>query len=261
MKHYKAFITIMIMAAALTACSGKAPDEKKLEGMPEIPEADADIDMDSLNNSIESLKNLDLDTSVDTSTDKDSDSDVATVSDEPAGDKTIYSYTDVYRDGNNLTVIPNGGLNGSTALYEDKDLNGFLDYVDSTVLGKGRTINRELFYDFLSIMVVDKDLSPDFSKIEGDMIMSLAMANNFYGMDVTINDCYLNANNAAEYHYHVTAEGKEDTWIVNYNKRTVFFNNGNTEYSSDMMSDFSLGVWLTAIEEYYDYHPDRYPAQ
>ena len=36
-------------------------------------------------------------------------------------------------------------------------------------------------------MVVDKDLSPDFSKIEGDMIMSLAMANNFYGMDVTIN--------------------------------------------------------------------------
>ena len=101
----------------------------------------------------------------------------------------------------------------------------------------------------------------DFSKVEGDMIMSLAMANNFYGMDVTINDCYLNANNAAEYHYHVTAEGKEDTWIVNYNKRTVFFNNGNTEYSSDMMSDFSLGVWFTAIEEYYDYHPDRYPAQ
>ena len=110
-------------------------------------------------------------------------------------------------------------------------------------------------------MVVDKDLSPDFSKVEGDMIMSLAMANNFYGMDVTINDCYLNANNAAEYHYHVTAEGKEDTWIVNYNKRTVFFNNGNTEYSSDMMSDFSLGVWSTAIAEYYEQRPDRYPAK
>ena len=47
------------------------------------------------------------------------------------------------------------------------------------------------------------------------------------------------------------AFGKDDTWIVDYQKRTVYFNNGATEYSSDMFKDEYLGVWLVAIEEYY----------
>lgn len=113
-----------------------------------------------------------------------------------------------------------------------KDLKGFLDYIDSDVLEKGRTINRDFFYDMHAVMMVDKDLSSDEDSIEKNLIMSLAMANNFHDTDVTINDCYLNAANAAEYRYHVTAYGKDDTGVVNYRDRTMYMNDGKTEYVS-----------------------------
>ena len=252
-------MTAFIAAAVLTACSGgvssepAADDEQKdiISDMPVIDTDDADIDLDALNESVESLKNLDLDTDVSIDTPADEEDLSAETSDEPEGDKTVYSFTDVYRNGNDITVIPNGGLNGSTVLYGDKDLKGFLDYVDSTVLEKGRTINREFFFDMLAVMLVDKDLSSDIDSIEKNMIMSLAMANNFHDADVTIKDCHLDADNAAEYHYDVIAFGKDDTWIVNYGNRTVYMNNGATEYSSDMFKDDYLALWLVAIEEYY----------
>ena len=100
-------------------------------------------------------------------------------------------------------------------------------------------------------MMVDKDLSSDAESIGNNLVMSLAMANNFHDTDVKINDCYLDANNAADYHYHVTAFGKDDTWLVNYRDRTVYFNDGKTEYVSDMFKDEYLAVWMVAINEYY----------
>lgn len=227
-------------------------------------ETDADIDLDSLDDAISALDDLNLDTDLDIDFDDQDLPDFTTddeidetdlndddSSDLPSGDKTVYSYTDVYRDGNDITVIPNGGLNAFTELYGGKDLDGFLDYVDSTVLEEGRTINREFFYEILAIMLVDENMSSDIDSIEKNMIMALAMANNFHDTDVTIRQCYLNANNAAEYRYKVNAYGKDDIWVVNYGKRTIYFNDGKTEYSSDLFRDDYLALWMVAIEEYY----------
>jgi hypothetical protein len=100
-------------------------------------------------------------------------------------------------------------------------------------------------------MMVDKDLSSDEQSIENNLIMSLAMANNFHDMDVKINDCYLDANNAAEYRYHVTAYDKDDTWVINYRDRTMYMNDGKTEYVSEMFKNEYLAVWMVAIEDYY----------
>ncbi len=222
-----------------------------LEGMDFDYEEPEEIDLDKLNEAVESMKNLDLDTDIDVDFE---DPDIPEVPDDiekAAGDEVNYSYTDVVSNGDDITVTPNGGLNGSTVLANGKDLGGFLDYVDSTVLEKGRTINRDLLYDLLAIMLVDKDLSSDFEDIEKNMIMAFAMANNFHDTDVTVKDYYLNANNAAEYRYHVKAFGKDDTWVVNYNERSVYFNDGKTEYSSDMFKDEYLAMWMIAIEEYY----------
>jgi hypothetical protein len=215
---------------------------------------------------VENIKNLDLgvgagsdssagsgSTAASDSTDTTDDAAADGPTAEPAGDKTEYSYVDVYRNGNDLTLIPNGGMNGSTILYGGKDLKGFLDYVDSKVLEKGRTINRDFFYELLATMLVDKDLNSDFNKVEKHMLMALAVANNFHAMDVKINDCYLNADNASEYHYHVTAAGKDDTWIADYVDRTFYFNDGKTVYSSDMFKDEYLAVWLMAIDDYYGF--------
>ena len=261
---------ILISALSLAGCSGGSgrgsstnSDEvssvSDTQSIPEISaDINADIDLDSLNKSIDAINDLKFDTNINTnSPDKDTEIDTEQTDDvsnssatTPAGEKTVYSYTDVYADGNDLTVIPNGGLNGSSVLYAGKDLKGFLDYIDSVVLEKGRTINRDFFYDMLAVMLVDKDLS-DPDTIEKDLVMSLAMANNFHDTDVKINDCYLDANNAAEYVYHLTIYGKDDTWLVNYRDRTVYMNNGKTEYVSEMFKDEYLAVWMVAIENYY----------
>jgi hypothetical protein len=237
---------------SISACGTQNDYDK--DDVIDIEETDSDIstdiDFDKLNESVDNINNLDLVSDSDTETVDEEEEEMPISNDD--GDKTIYSFTDVVTKGNDITVVPNGGMNGSTILYNDKDLKGFLDYVDSNVLEAGRTIDRDLFYDLLAIMLVDENLSPDFERNKKNMIMALAMANNFYGIDVKINDCYLDANNAAEYQYHVTAQGKDDTWIVNYAERSVFFNDGATEYSSDMFKDEYLAVWLVAIEEYYE---------
>lgn len=233
-------------------------------------DTNTDIDIEALNKSVDSIKNLEFDTNVSTDsksdgTGTDTDAEAAPESDytgndtgsdttqaaEPSGKKTVYSFTDAYVDGNDITIIPNGGMNSKTVLYGGKDLEGFLDYVDSDVLEKGRKINRDFFYDMLAIMMVDKDLSSDEQSIENNLIMSLAMANNFHDMDVKINDCYLDANNAAEYRYHVTAYDKDDTWVINYRDRTMYMNDGKTEYVSEMFKNEYLAVWMVAIEDYY----------
>ena len=250
-------------------------------------DTNADIDIEALNKSVDSIKNLTFDTNVGTGTASDStgydtgvgastgdqtgydtgigastgndtgnDSGNDTANDkaqaaEPTGKKTVYSFTDVYVDGNDITIIPNGGMNSKTVLYGGKDLEGFLDYVDSDVLEKGRKINRDFFYDMLAVMMVDKDLSSDEQSIVNNLIMSLAMANNFHDMDVKINDCYLNGSNGAEYKYHVTAYDKDDTWVINYRDRTMYMNDGKTEYVSQMFKNEYLAVWMVAIEDYY----------
>ena len=251
-------VLTLMMSMVFTACSKEEPDyDEDIETVSETDDTSADdlntdIDLDALNKSADNIKNLDLTSDNGNDSEPEEENKVNDESmDEPQGDKTVYSYTDVYRTGNDITVIPNGGLTGSTVLYSDKDINGFLDYVDSVVLEEGRTINRDLFYDILSIMLVDKDLSSDIGYIEKNMIMALAMANNFHDTDIDIKECYLDANNASDYVYKLTAFGKDDTWTVNYSKRTVLMNNGSTEYSSDMFKDEYLAAWMVAIEEYY----------
>lgn len=225
-------------------------------------DSSTDINLDKLNDAADSIKNLDIDTDIKIggnaeaedktdSADKNDKDTAENSAKEPEGEKTVYSYADVYRSGDDLTVVPNGGMNASAVLYGGKDLKGLLDYIDSDVLEESRVINRDFFYDILATMLVDKKLSSDPELLEKHMIMALALANNFYNMNVDIKDCYLDANNALNYHYNLTAYGKDDIWIVNYGDRTVFMNNGKTEYHSDMFKDEYLAVWLMAVDDYY----------
>lgn len=154
--------------------------------MPDVTQySDADIDLDALNDAANSIKDLDL-SQDDADDDGDAGEKMESEEEQQEGDLTQYSYTDVVREGNDITVTPNGGLNASTELYGGKNLGGFLDYVDDSVLETGRTINRDLFYDLLATMLVDKDLNSDFDQIEKNMLMALAVANNFHDADVEI---------------------------------------------------------------------------
>ncbi len=251
---------VLVMSMMLMACGDKkdeddSEDKEISNDIDYSIDKDAlntDIDLDAIKESADAIKNLDLNVDLNSaSSSEDTPSEEAESANEPKGEKTVYSYADVYRDGNSLAVIPNGGMNGSTKLFEGKDLNGFLDYVDSTVLEPGRKINREFFYDVLATMLVDEELSADQTYIEKHMIMALAVANNFHNMPIKISECDLDANNATDYSYKLTAYDKEDIWIFNYANRTLYMNNGGTEYVSDMFKDEYMAVWLMAVDEYF----------
>ncbi|MCR5673007.1 MAG: zinc ribbon domain-containing protein [Lachnospiraceae bacterium] len=251
-----AIIAIIITIVSLFIFRVKKEYEKYSEEIStEYEDPRDDIDLDKLNEQIEAMKDLELNTDLNVEYEDPEIPDININDDETEekveGDLTKYSYADVIRNGNQLKVTPNGGLSSSTEIFSGKDLDGFLDYVDSTVLEPGRTIDRDFFYAMLSCMLVDKDLNSDKENIESNMVMSLAMANNFHDLGVKINSCDLDATNAAEYRYNVTAGDRDDIWLVNYQDRTVFFNDGKTSYHSDMFKDEYLAVWLMAIEEYY----------
>lgn len=263
---------VLIASMSLTACGDKGDsssfeddidisvDEDDNDNSVDKDDIKTDIDLDALSKSVDSIKDLNL--TADLNSDKDSndadnkeDSDESDKEDEsvsePKGEKTVYTYVDVYRDGDDLVLIPNGGMNPSTELFAGKDLNGFLDYVDSTVLQPGRKINREFFYDLMATMLVDKQYSSDPTYIEKYMIMALAVSDNFYNTPIKINECDLDANNATDYWYKLTAYEKDDTWVVNYANRTLYMNNGKTEYVSEMFKDEYLAVWLMAVDDYF----------
>ena len=237
----------------------RAYDQFEESGMPKVPDVSDEIDIDSLNEAVKNIENLQLDTDInlDSKTSADSVSGDETdnasggSSGETGGNFTKYSFADVTVAGNDITIVPNGGMNGSTVLYGGKDLDGFLDYVDDKVLEEGRTINRQALYDMLACMLVDKDLSSDIETIEKNLMMALAVTNNFFKTDLKIKECELDANNAAEYHYKVNLYDKDDNWVINYGEHTLFMNDGKTEYVSEMFKDEYLATWFFAIEDYY----------
>ena len=261
-----AAVFVLVASMSLTACGDKkdsslleddidiSVDEDDNDNSVDKDDIKTDIDLDALSKSVDSIKDLNL--TADLNSDKDSnDTDASEeeseTTNEPKGEKTVYTYVDVYRDVDDLVLIPNGGMNPSTELFAGKDLNEFLDYVDSTVLEPGRKINRDLFYDLMATMLVDKQYSSDPTYIEKYMIMALAVSNNFYNTPIKINECDLDANNATDYWYKLTAYEKDDTWVVNYANRTLYMNNGKTEYVSEMFKDEYLAVWLMAVDDYF----------
>ncbi len=264
MKKKAVLLTIVsIMTLSITSCGTEQttyqPDENE---MPKVEEANTDIDVSGLQEAADNIKNLDLtqDSGKDSNREsteitKDNDPQPNEASEEPAdeqaGEKTSYSFIDVTKNDNQLFMVANGGMNGSTVLFADKDLNGFLDYVDTTVLEEGRTINRDLLYNILAYMLVDDKLSADEESREKHLMMALAVANNFHDVEVNIKSCVIDADHAADYHYNLTAYGAEDTWLVNYQDCKFYMHDGETEYVTDMFKDEYLAVWLMAIEDYY----------
>ena len=90
----------------------------------------------------------------------------ASASEETASDSeeydAEYAFANAKFDGDKIIVVPNGTVNDSTFIYEDKTLGGLCDYIDSNVLEEGRTINRDFLYDLISVEVIDPQLYQDY---------------------------------------------------------------------------------------------------
>ena len=185
----------------------------------------------------------------------------ASASEETASDDAVsdsedydaaYAFVNVKFDGDKLIVVPNGTVNDSTLIYEDKTLGGLCDYIDSNVLEEGRTINRDFLYDLISVEVIDPSLYPDYDSFSRVMYMSLTIANEFSTINVDLKDMILDTTDQAKQVFEVNAEGKDTTWILDGHEYKFYLNDGNTEYTSSMFDAETLAVWSVVLDQYFE---------
>ena len=163
-----------------------------------------------------------------------------------------YAFANAKFDGDKIIVVPNGEVNDSTFIYEDKTLGGLCDYIDSTVLEEGRTINRDFLYDLISVEVIDPQLYQDYDSFSRTLYMSLSIANEFSTIDVDLKDMILDTTDQAKQVFEVNAEGKDTTWILDGHEYKFYLNDGSTEYTSSMFDPETLAVWSVVLDQYFE---------
>lgn len=163
-----------------------------------------------------------------------------------------YAFANAKFDGDKIIVVPNGEVNDSTFIYEDKTLGGLCDYIDSTVLEEGRTINRDFLYDLISVEVIDPQLYQDYESFSRVMYMSLSIANEFSTIGVDLKDMILDTTDQAKQVFEVNAEGKDTTWILDGHEYKFYLNDGSTEYTSSMFDPETLAVWSVVLDQYFE---------
>ena len=162
-----------------------------------------------------------------------------------------YAFAHVKADGTKNIVIPNGTVGDETVLYNDMTLGGLCDYIDSTVLEDGRTINRQFLYGLISVEVIDPSLFASYEQFSRAMIYSLTIANEFYSIDVSLKDLIRDTAENTKQVFEVVAEGKEDSWILDGHENRFYLNNGDTEYSSTMFDPETMAVWSVVLDNYF----------
>lgn len=163
-----------------------------------------------------------------------------------------YAFANAKFDGDKIIVVPNGEVNDSTFIYEDKTLGGLCDYIDSTVLEEGRTINRDFLYDLISVEVIDPQLYQDYDSFSRTLYMSLSIANEFSTIDVDLKDMILDTTDQAKQVFEVNAAGKDTTWILDGHEYKFYLNDGSTEYTSSMFDPETLAVWSVVLDQYFE---------
>ena len=164
----------------------------------------------------------------------------------------VYEYVNVKIDGTNLIVIPNGTVNDDTVIYNGKTLGALCDYIDSNVLDGTRTINRKFLHGLVSTQVIDPKMMSSYEQFNRAMIYCLTIANEFYSIDVTLNDLILDTTNNTKQVFEVTAEGKDDSWILDGHEKKFYLNGGSTEYTSSMFDSQTLAVWSFVLDDFFE---------
>ena len=162
-----------------------------------------------------------------------------------------YAFAHVKADGTKNIVIPNGTVGDDTVLYNDMTLGALCDYIDSTVLEDGRTINRQFLYGLISVEVIDPSLFASYEQFSRAMIYSLTIANEFYSIDVSLKDLILDSAQNTRQVFEVVAEGREDSWILDGHENRFYLNGGNTEYTSTMFDPETMAVWSVVLDNYF----------
>ena len=118
-------------------------------------------------------------------------------------------------------------------------------------LEKGRTLNRQLYYDLLSIYLLDPSLYKDDQSFATSMIYASTVSNQFHDMAVELKAVRIPNDNRNLYAYKISAYGNDDVWVSDAANKKFYFNNGKTEYNSTMYDEATFGLWYMAVKEYF----------
>ena len=84
------------------------------------------------------------------------------------------------------------------------------------------------------------------------MTYCLTIASEFYSADVTLNDLILDTANNTKQVFEVTAEGKEDSWVLDGHEKKFYLNGGSTEYTSSMFDPQTMAGWSFVLDDYFE---------
>ena len=91
-----------------------------------------------------------------------------------------------------------------------------------------------------------------YDQFNSAMTYCLTIANEFYNIDVSLNDLILDTANNTKQVFEVTAEGKDDTWILDGHEKKLYLNGGNTEYTSSMFDTQTMAVWSFVLDDFFE---------
>lgn len=164
---------------------------------------------------------------------------------------TEYTFAKYANDGEADYVVPIGTVNANTVIYKGITAGEYADFVDGWVLEKGRTLNRQLYYDLLSIYLLDPSLYKDDQSFATSMIYASTVSNQFHDMAVELKAVRIPNDNRNLYAYKISAYGNDDVWVSDAANKKFYFNNGKTEYNSTMYDEATFGLWYMAVKEYF----------
>ncbi len=176
------------------------------------------------------------------------------------GDVTIndYLFAEVMNADGVTYIEGNDYVDNDTVLFNGKTAGDFCDYIDSEVLDTGYTIDRDLLYDLIELHLVDPALySNNTEYFVTNMVFCLGFTYEFGNNgDLEVDQLAYYSDDMKTYYYYIEQYDKEDTWIVNYYDKYIYFNAGDTEYTSkgeySIFADKTIGIWNVVVNEFFE---------
>ena len=185
----------------------------------------------------------------------DADEALDNVYDQVGVEHVSYAYSDVYDMGESVLIKPNGNVSDNTVIWNGKDLGGFCDFIDNDVYAGERQINRDMLYQLISIHVIDPSIVSSDHIFEILMKYCLIVTAEFGDSGSTIEGGSFTKEHPNTYNDSMNIDGKDSTWVIDYDNYKVLLNDGKTEYTSSgeygMFTENTMAVWTYVIDEYF----------
>ncbi len=167
-----------------------------------------------------------------------------------------YEYAYANYTDNGIDVYPNGAVNDDTVLM-GKKMGDFVEYIDTEILDEGYHINKDLFYDMVSVEIIDPSMytEEDALYFEQTMAYCISMSYSFMDDDVNINKCMLDYSDNTLQKFDVSFYGANDIWVMDLTNDKFYMADGDKEYTTSMLDrENTIAVWMYAADEFYGFN-------